>query len=127
VSVYTSISRSDGNKQAALYLNHIKNKYQKIYVLISGWFPIYYLYFSNNYSPKLLGKIQKGMRTKKINNLYFYNQDCWDEKLIKNFYQKKAILVFSSACEKLNNPRFKMIKQINNISNLPIYYIFEFR
>jgi len=127
VSVYTAIPRSDGNKQTALYLNYIKNKYQKIYVLISGWFPIYYLYFSNNYSPTLVGKIQKGMRAKTIDNLYFYNRDCWDEKLIKNFYQKKAILVFSSACEKLKNPRFKMIKQINNISNLPIYYIFEFR
>jgi len=127
VSVYTAISRSDGNKQVASYLNHIKNKYQKIYVLISGWFPIYYLYFSNNYLPTLVGKIQKGMRTKKIDNLYFYNQDCWDEKLIKNFYQKKSILVFSSTCEKLNNPPFKMIKQINNISNLPIYYIFELR
>jgi len=127
VSVYTAISRSDGNKQVALYLNKIKNKHQKIYVLISGWFPIYYLYFSDNYSPTLIGKIQKGMRAKKIDNLYFYDKDCWDKKLIKNFYQKRAILVFNSACEKLNIPRFKMIKQISNISNLPIYYVFEFR
>ena len=127
VSVYTSISRGDGNKQLASYLGDIKNKYQKIHVLVSGWFPIYYLYFSDNYLPTLIGKIKKGMRAEKIDNLYFYNQDCWDEKLIRNFYQKKTILVFSSTCEKLNSPYFKMIKQINNISNLPIYYFFKFR
>ena len=129
ISVYTAISRSDGNKQAALYLNRIKSKYRRIHILISGWFPIYYLYFSDNYSPHIIGKIEKGMRAKIIDNLHFYNQDCWDKRLIDKFYlkEKNQILIFHSGCKKLKDPHFKQISEIKNISGLPIYYIFESR
>ncbi len=127
VSFYTSIARSDGNKQAALYLKNEKEKYNRVYMMASGWFPIYYLYFASNYQKELIGQVQRGMRMEKLENIYFINKDCQYSEDFNDFIDRKKqnLIVMSTTCKRPYDKRLKPIGLITNESNLPIYHIFK--
>lgn len=124
LSMETAIPRSDGNQKMAVFLRDNHKKFNQIDAYISGWFPIYYLYFSDNYSKSLIGKIEKGMRMKKVDNINFFNKDCPDRKEISNYQNKNfknLFLVVNSICEKIKDERFKEIIKITNINGTPVY------
>ncbi len=126
VSMFTAIPRSDGNQKMAIYLAKNKNQYQRIYFYVSGWFPIYYLYFSSNYQSSLIGQIKKGMRTNRLDNIYFFNQDCPKESDLKIMSLKRNdMLIFSSVCYKKENWNIKAIKSIDNINKTPVYWLYQ--
>jgi len=126
VSMYTSVARSDGNKQAALYLKENRKNYDKVYVLMTGWFPIYYLYFTGNYDINLIGKIKNGMRVEKIDNINFIDKDCLASTVdLDNLVNKegKNLILVSTSCKLPLEQRFKKIGDIKNTTNLLIYKI----
>ncbi len=126
VSMFTAIPRSDGNQKMAIYLAENKNQYQRIYFYVSGWFPIYYLYFSSNYQSSLIGQIQKGMRTNQLDNIFFFNQDCPKKEEIERIKLKdKDLLIFSSTCQIGKKWMIKPIKSINNINRTPVYWLYQ--
>lgn len=130
VSLYTSIARSDGNKEAALYLKSEHNKYNKSYMFASGWFPIYYLYFSGNYHADLVGRIQKGMRMDNLDNISFVNRDCQysqSETAFSDFIDKKSenLIIFSSTCTPPADRRLAKIGEIKNGVNIPVYLVYK--
>lgn len=120
LSMETAVSRSDGNWQMAVFLRDSRQRFNQVNVYISGWFPIYYLYFSDDYSPSLVGKIERGMRLKVIDNINFINKDCPTEGEIKN-YQQNSLLIIHSSCQKIENINFKKVFQIKNVNGTPIY------
>ncbi len=126
VSMFTAIGRSDGNQNMAIYLAENKNQYQRIYFFVSGWFPIYYLYFSSNYQPSLVGKIQKGMRMNYLDNIYFFNQDCPKKDQVERIkLEDKDLLIFSSTCQIEKKWMVKPIRSINNINKTPVYWLYQ--
>ena len=128
VSKYTTIARSDGNQQAAFYLKNEHTKYNKVYMFASGWFPIYYLYFSGNYSSDLIGKIQRGMRIDQFENIVFVNKDCqYSNNTFDDFIEKKGenLILFSSTCTPPVDRRLVKIDEIINSVHIPIYLVFK--
>ncbi|GIW62634.1 MAG: hypothetical protein KatS3mg090_0460 [Patescibacteria group bacterium] len=127
VSSYKALHRSDGNQNIAVYLAENKNKFTTAEVYISGWFPLYYLYFSSNYDKQLIGKIQKGMRLDSIDNINFYGQDCPTDKdkLVK--VKPNSIVVYHSTCRGIFQltKDFKLEKEIKDITGLPIFLVYR--
>ncbi len=123
VSSYSSLHRSEANKYAAIYLVENRRKYKDVYFFITGWFPVYYLYFSSNYSPEIIGKLKR-MYTPKLDNINFIAKNCPEQKDIDPLPQK-SLVMFSSICDPKLYRSLKMIKAIKNISDTNIFWVFE--
>lgn len=122
VSMYTAISRSDANKNAAIYVKDHHQKYNKVYMMATGWFPIYYLYFANNFDKSLAGKFHKNFRLDSIENIEFVDSDCPP----KGFSPKEhSLIIASTTCDTSQTAPFKTVDTISAASKVPIYTILE--
>ncbi|GIW63280.1 MAG: hypothetical protein KatS3mg091_082 [Patescibacteria group bacterium] len=122
VSVYSSLHRSEANQYAALYIKENKNKYNSVQMFVTGWFPVYYLYHTSNYSKELIGKINK-MYFPKIENVLFIPKDCPDQQDIDKL-DKNSLILFSSICDPNLYTKVKQIDSIKSISGLGIFNVF---
>ncbi len=123
VSAYSSLHRSEGNKYAAIYLVKNRGKYDQVHFFITGWFPVYYLYFSGNYSPNLIGKL-KNLYTPQLDNIKFIPKNCPQQEDIDPINSGDLVL-FSAICAPNLYRNLKMIDSIKNISGTDIFWIFE--
>jgi 4-amino-4-deoxy-L-arabinose transferase-like glycosyltransferase len=121
-SSYTAILRGDGNKQAVEYIQQNKTKYKKVYMMASGLFPTYYLYFTNNFDTKLIPEFRKNLRISGIENITFVDNDCLpeyppikiepDSLVIMNCSEKKAV-------------GLTKIDEIKAAGNNTVYYVYK--
>lgn len=131
VGMYTEIHRSDGNRQAVEYIKANKDSYDEVYMLATGWFPIYYAYFTDNYSPQLAGKIRIGLRTDTIDNVTFLEQDCSEDKSLAYMENNKkegykALFLNNIGCPKVTRTGVKEIGNVTTASGFPIYTVYEY-
>ncbi|MFO0703902.1 MAG: glycosyltransferase family 39 protein [Patescibacteria group bacterium] len=75
-SMNSAVYRDDGLFQAAQVAAKSSNKYNRIFMFNSGWYSLYYLFASNNYSSKLIGQFAPEFQIKNIDNVYFYRMEC---------------------------------------------------
>lgn len=122
VSAYSSLHRSEANQYTALYLKENKDKYKDVYMFVTGWFPVYYLYHTSNYSPELIGKIKK-MYFPKIDNISFIPKNCPDQEDLDKA-KKGSLVVFSAICDPGVYRGVKKISSVKNTSGLDIFNIF---
>jgi len=130
VSMYTAIPRSDGNFQAAQYIQQNKHKYDSVYMMATGWFPVYYLYTTENFNRSLMGKIRLGLRMDDLENITFIDRDCMTDtftldSLTGKKANKKSLIIFNSGCETPKDKRLKVIGNIKAANSLPIYILME--
>ncbi len=132
VSMFSAILRGDGNRQMVEYLQKERGKYDKVYMLATGWFPIYYLYFTHNFDTGLIGKFHN-MRTDKVDNVYFIEQDCPEAK----FYEgdnpevrinpnEKVLVIVNSSCLFNFSYMFDKVDSIVAANRLAVYDIWRF-
>ena len=123
VSVYSSLHRSEANQYTALYIKEKRKNYDRVYMFITGWFPVYYLYHTSNYSSKLIGKIKR-MYFPKIDNVQFIPKNCPDQSDIDKI-EKGSLVIFSSICDPGIYRGLKLIHSIKNTSGLAMFNAFE--
>lgn len=126
VSMYTSVLRGDGNRQTVEYLQQNRNKYDRVYMMASGWFPVYYLYFTHNLDAGLIGRFKANLRTDQVDNVKFIETDC----PIPNYFAginstEKVLVVVNSGCDFSKFKMFGKIAAISGADRVPIYNIYE--
>lgn len=133
VSMYRSVLRGDGNRQAAIYLQENGGKYDKIYMMATGVFPLYYLYFTDNFDKKLAGTFASNTRIDKLQKINFSDTDCPAKNFFSNLSvaerlpkNSKVLLLVNSSCNFLFKDSFKKIGEIKpSDRGVPVYHIFE--
>lgn len=123
-----SIYRNDGNKEAMIYVINNKNKYNKVFVTNQElWLPANYLFFSNNYSKELIGKVKMNFRTEQIDNVYFPDIRCPDSIALKLFLKKsndKFLIVNPEDCP-VNTSVFEEILTIKRANFTNAFKIYQ--
>ncbi len=95
---YRSFSRNDGAKEMAEYLISEKNSGKKILATASDWEPIYYLFYSNNFS-KNLTPFGKKLYIKNVDNITFVPTLCVTGSESKETISKFDIILEGGGCD----------------------------
>jgi 4-amino-4-deoxy-L-arabinose transferase-like glycosyltransferase len=122
VSAYTAVLREDGNPQAVKYILNHKEKYNDVYMFASGIFPIYYLYFSNNFDSKLIPAFKKNIRIAQVGKVHFYNEDCLPQ-IHPPQIDKKSLIIMN--CEIKEKTDLKEIDAVVAAGNTTVFHIYE--
>jgi len=120
--------RNDGNKEVVQYILKNREKYDKVLVTNQeSWLPANYLFFSNNYSSKFIGKFKTDFRIDTIDNVYFLNQKCVDLMAIKNLIlnpNEKILVVDPEGCP-VSEKIFKEIYTIKRANFTTAFIIYQ--
>ncbi len=104
-----SILRNDGDKEMTGYVITKRSKYDK--VIIPGFerLPIYYLYFSHNLDPNLVGKFKFGLQIEGVDNITFANDWCPSKYFPATKLSKQTLVVDNGDCPDVSG--FREIKR----------------
>lgn len=103
-----SIERGDANKEVINYIIDIKSNYDSIYVPVHDAYPIYYLFFSNNFDKSVIGNFGKSLRAKGFDNIVFTESYCPSKEFFEKI-NKKGTYVFADREDCPANVKTKLI------------------
>jgi len=103
-----SIERGDSNKEAILDV--AKNSYhaQMIYMPVHDAFPIYYLFFTNNFSASLIGNLHKMLVVDHVGTTFFTITNCPSTELKPSVLKEKILVLDHTECT--SNPQMTTLK-----------------
>ncbi|MBI3576791.1 glycosyltransferase family 39 protein [Candidatus Gottesmanbacteria bacterium] len=104
-----SILRNDGDKEMIGYVITKRSKYDKIIIPGFERLPIYYLYFTHNLNPNLIGKFRFGIQIDSVDNIIFANDWCPTKYFPATKLSPQTLLVNNGDCENTNG--FREIKR----------------
>jgi len=116
--LFTSINRNDGQKNLVEYLLKNKNKYNHIYLPVSGTMPLYYLFYKQDFNIKYSKEFALDARIKNIDNLYFVDNICISQESNKLNLIKNDLVIDSMKCLDEQNPKFKEVTRIKGKNNV---------
>ena len=119
---YESFLRNNGNKELALYLKDNYDKYDKIFMTNQDTLPLYYLFFTNNFSKEFIGKFRKDLLIDKIDNISFYEDWCPSER-IDLLTLKPNTLIVDRNCA--YGPKLKVVERIKRQDSTEAYRLLE--
>jgi 4-amino-4-deoxy-L-arabinose transferase-like glycosyltransferase len=96
---FEPVFRNEGNKEAITYVSRNKNKYRYIYMPTASDFPIYYLFYSNNFELLRPGTINKMVSGGKLNGINFVDNLCVDLKFPRN-----SLVILGAECRDMGFP-----------------------
>lgn len=119
---YQNLGRNDGFREVIKYVLENKNKYKQIYLPVQGTFPLYYLFYKNDFNYSYAGRFQTDIRINKIDNINFMDEKCpfkllQDKDIVKNSF---AVGYFDCVEEY----GFKYIKTIYGTNNTVGFKVF---
>jgi len=121
ISIFTSVYRNDGNKEAMQYILANQDKYDKVLVTNKElWLPTYYLFYKNDYDPKYIGKFQRNFRLPQVGNVSFVEHNCPSQLVTDNLRTKtidiseKILVIDNIDC----NPKQGLFNWITSIKRL---------
>ncbi len=80
---YQNIGRNDGEREVIKFVQANQKNYQTVYLPVQGTFPLYYLFYKNDFSPYYAGKFKTDIKIDKIDNINFLDEAC-PFKLVKD-------------------------------------------
>ncbi|OGK16160.1 hypothetical protein A2690_01840 [Candidatus Roizmanbacteria bacterium RIFCSPHIGHO2_01_FULL_39_12b] len=72
----TSLVRNDGQKEIVKYVEKHRKAYNKVYLPIDRTFPLYYLFYTNNFNKEFAKRIKFNIQLENINNVFFVKSEC---------------------------------------------------
>jgi hypothetical protein len=124
--------RSDGNRQAVEYIAQNKGKYDHVYMMATGWFPAYYLYFTHDFDKKYAGTFRPNLKIDGVGDVKFIDSDCprsdfftVDQQNVLSS-QAKILILVNSVCKLPFISYFNKIGTINAAGNQTVYDIYRF-
>jgi len=115
---FTGIYRNDAQKELITYVKDIKAN--KIYLSNNGTMPMYYLFYTKNFSPSFAGKFKNDVKIDSINNIYFISKECPSREKIA--FKESDVIVDSVSCL-LNPEKFRELKVIKGKNELLGYRV----
>lgn len=106
-----SILRNDGDKEMTGYVITQRSKYDKIIIPRFERLPIYYLYFSHNLDPNLVGKFKFGLQIDSVDTITFANDWCPTKFYPASTLSKQTLVVNNGDCEDKDSNGFQEIKR----------------
>lgn len=119
--LYSSIARNDGQKQVVDYVAKNRHLYDKVYLPMEGSFPLYYLFYTNNFNKNLAGSIKFDTEIDHIDNVYFIRGYCKKRFLNPNQFEK-IIVIKSKDCITMKN--YKQIDSVYGVNPLLSFVIY---
>ncbi len=121
---YNDLYRNGPHKQVALYAIENEKKYDEIVLPVEAGMPLYYLFFTKNFDPNLIGKFRLDIRIDRTNKIRYIDNSC-PTTIIKyeELKNKKALIVDRYDC--LRSDRFKLIGEIKSSNILLTYKVYQ--
>ncbi len=117
----TSIFRNDGQKKIVEYVERERHKYDRVYMPTDGTFPLYYLFYTNNYDKQYAGKIKFNIRLKNADNVYFIDNGCPSKNNIDIGFER-VLVVERHNCDTPNGlKQIESLTEVNHLTPFKIY------
>lgn len=94
-----SILRNDGDREMVQYLISHTRDYERMIAPMFDRIPIYYLYFTHNFSCNLTGKIKKELYFGGVDNVTFFNDWCPSKYIQAENLSKQSLVVDRAGCD----------------------------
>jgi 4-amino-4-deoxy-L-arabinose transferase-like glycosyltransferase len=94
-----SVDRDDTNKEMIQYVISQRKAFYAVYLPAHESLPLEYLYFANNFSSTLLGKIHKGLTIDSADNVTFTDTYCPSKFFAATTQGKNVLFVDRDDCE----------------------------
>ncbi len=98
---YQNIGRNDGEREVIKFVQANQKNYKTIYLPVQGTFPLYYLFYKNDFNPSYAGKFKTDIKIDKIDNIDFMDEAC-PFKLVKDFILPSFAVGFFDCVEENN-------------------------
>lgn len=103
-----SILRNVGDKEVVHWIIAHKGEYDKIIMPPFARLPIYYLYFTGNFNPGLIGRFTSQLQLDQVDTIEFARDWCPTKYLTTSEVSKKTLIVENGDCG--GNPGFTRIE-----------------
>jgi len=105
------IKNNEGAREAFLTIAKSKNNYSKIFAPGTNYLPLYYLYYQKNFSKNFAGSFKQRYYLSKVDNIYFFDDDCFFDKAFKKInINDKVLFLLKEQCvyDYLKNPKIRL-------------------
>lgn len=89
-----SVVRNDGTKETIQYLVAVKNRYQSIFMPSFYNLPLYYLFYTHNFTLPLNTNFQKENYIQKLGNISFLKTECPSERIDQLLLNQSTNVLF---------------------------------
>lgn len=86
------IGNNEGAREAFNLITEKKNNYSKIFSPGTHYLTLYYLYYQKKFSKDLVGKFKQSYYISQIDNIYFFDQDCFFDRAFKRINNNDKVL-----------------------------------
>lgn len=93
---FTSMYRNDGQKELISYLKNYNEK--TVYLPTYGTMSMYYLFYTNDFSPLYAGTFKHDVKADRIKNVRFLDTDCPSEVMKGKLKQGEVVVDPISSC-----------------------------
>ena len=95
---YQSILRNDGDKEVTRYVIAHEDEYERIVMPMFARLPVYYAYFTGNYSTLLAGQFRNELKIDRIGKVEFFTDWCPTKYLKPEELQPRTLVVDNGDC-----------------------------
>lgn len=93
-----SLLRNDGDREIIQYVIEHRNEYDNVYMPIFERLPMYYLFYSNNFSSSVIGTFHTELRADQFDNVVFLEDWCPTKLLPQGDLPKNSLFINRNQC-----------------------------
>ncbi len=121
---YNDLYRNGPHKKVALYSIENEKKYDEIVLPVEAGMPLYYLFFTKNFDPNLIGKFRLDIRIDRTNKIRYIDNSCPTTIVTSEEYKNKKVLVVDRY-DCLKTDRFRFMTEIKSSNALLTYKVYQ--
>lgn len=99
---FQSSLRNDGDRELVTYVRDNRTLYDAVYMPAFERLPLYYLFYTGNFSDSFMGKFALDLRLTDVDNVHFVNDWCPTKILTRQDMSANSLIIESSSCEESN-------------------------
>jgi len=92
--------KNDGNREAVMYIKNNEENYDSILMPSKEKLAVYYLFYSNDFSPSYIGQFGYNLTLEKIGKITFIDEWCSSKKMTEDKLNQKILVVDNGDCGK---------------------------
>lgn len=96
---HQGLLRNDGDREMIQTVISKRHDYDTVIVPVFERLPLYYLFYTNNFSSNIIGQFKSELRLDKVDNIQFFNDWCPTKLLDPSTIPQKTLLIDNSPCE----------------------------
>lgn len=96
---HQGLLRNDGDREMIQTVIRLRQEYGTVIVPVFERLPLYYLFYTNNFSPALIGKFQPELRLEQADNVRFFGDWCPTRLIKPDTLTQDTLLVNNSSCD----------------------------